>query len=100
MGVDHKTVRTEIEKIVGPGADASDHARTPPYTPRVRRSLVLAGSEAKALSQIHVGPEHIFLGLLREGGGVAAVVLKSLGVNMQTARAEILKELGRSQPGA
>jgi hypothetical protein len=99
MGVDHKTVRTEIAKIVGPWP-MHQTMRTPPYTPRVKRALVLAGSEAKALRQTHVGPEHIFLGLLREGGGVAAVVLKSLGVNMQTARAEIFKELGRNRPGA
>jgi len=99
MGVDHKTERSEIEKIVGKGP-AQWTPRTPPYTPRVKQALALANAEARALHQTHVSAEHIFLGLLREGSGVAAVVLKSLGVNIQTARAEIYRELGRNQPGA
>lgn len=94
MGVDHQIVRSEIEYIVGPGP-AEESTHTPPYTPRLKKALALAGSEARALNQTRTGPEHIFLGLIREGDGVAARVLKKLGVNIQKAREEILKESGR-----
>jgi ATP-dependent Clp protease ATP-binding subunit ClpC len=53
----------------------------------------LATEEARKQNQSHVKAEHIFLGLLREGGGVAAVVLKNLGVRLESARAEVLKEI-------
>src|SRR5256886_12398177 len=64
-----------------------------PYTPRVKKVLALAGKEAKALNHSYVGTEHILLGLLREGEGVAARVLKSLEVDIERTRNEILKEL-------
>jgi hypothetical protein len=98
LGINPKIVRTEIEKVVGPGPKprATNELR---YTPRVRKALEIAGSEARALKQTQVGAEHIFLGLLREGGGVASLVLKALGLNVQTAREEILRELGRKSAG-
>jgi len=92
MGVDSKIVRKEIEKIVGLGPSGRSIA-SPPFTPRVKKALEIAAAEARALRQTHVGNGHILLGLLKEGGGVAAVVLKSLGINRDTARAEILKVL-------
>ena len=95
MGVDHTIVRDEIEKIVGNGP-VHAVAHTLPYTPRVKKALQLAGTEARAMNQAQVGSEHLFLGLLLEGGGVAALVLKTLGINIQTARDEIRRELGRS----
>ena len=64
-----------------------------PYTPRVKKVLALAGKEAKSLNHSYVGTEHILLGLLREGEGVAARVLKDLGVDIERARSETLKEL-------
>src|SRR5258708_26855721 len=64
-----------------------------PYTPRVKKVLALAGKEAKALNHSYVGTEHILLGLLREGEGVAARVLKRLEVDPARTRNEILKEL-------
>jgi len=64
-----------------------------PSTPRVKKVLALAGKEAKALNHPYVGTEHILLGLLREGEGVAARVLKSLEVDPARTRNEILKEL-------
>jgi ATP-dependent Clp protease ATP-binding subunit ClpC len=64
-----------------------------PYTPRVKKVLALAGKEAKALNHSYVGTEHILLGLLREGEGIAARVLKSLEVDPARTRNEILKEL-------
>ncbi|HKI69781.1 MAG TPA: ATP-dependent Clp protease ATP-binding subunit, partial [Verrucomicrobiae bacterium] len=64
-----------------------------PYTPRVKKVLALASKEAKALNHTYVGTEHILLGLLREGDGVAARVLKNLDVDIEQTRQEILKEL-------
>ena len=64
-----------------------------PYTPRVKKVLALAGKEAKALNHSYVGTEHILLGLLREGEGVAARVLKTLELDIERTRNEILKEL-------
>ena len=64
-----------------------------PYTPRVKKVLALAGKEAKGLNHSYVGTEHILLGLLREGEGVAARVLKSLDVDVDRCRNEILSEL-------
>ena len=64
-----------------------------PYTPRVKKVLALAGKEAKALQHSYVGTEHILLGLLREGEGVAARVLKNLEVDLDRTRNEVLKEL-------
>src|SRR5258708_32797039 len=64
-----------------------------PSTPRVKKVLALAGKEAKALNHSYVGTEHILLGLLREGEGVAARVLKRLEVEPARTRNEILKEL-------
>src|SRR3981189_1118218 len=64
-----------------------------PYTPRVKKVLALAGKEAKALNHSYVCTEHILLGLLREGEGIAARVLKSLEVDPARTRNEILKEL-------
>ena len=99
MGVDRKTVRSEVEKIVGLGP-LSLAGHTPPRTPRLNKALRLAGSEARMLKQTQICPEHVFLGLLREGGGVAALVLKKLGVNLPAARQEIARELGRNQRDA
>jgi ATP-dependent Clp protease ATP-binding subunit ClpC len=92
MGLDLETVRMEVEKQVGTGPDQKVIGNIP-YTPRVRKVLVLAQKEAKALNHTYVGTEHILLGLLREGEGVAARVLKNLDVDIEQARQEILKEL-------
>ncbi|MEO0454566.1 MAG: ATP-dependent Clp protease ATP-binding subunit [Verrucomicrobiota bacterium] len=92
MGLDLETVRMEVEKQVGSGPDTKISGNIP-YTPRVKKVLALAGKEAKALSHSYVGTEHILLGLLREGDGVAARVLKSLDVDLDRARNEVLKEL-------
>src|ERR1700739_590147 len=92
MGLDLETVRMEVEKHV------ESHPETKmvgniPYTPRVKKVLALAGKEAQALHHSYIGTEHLLLGLLREGEGVAARVLKSLEVDPARTRNEILKEL-------
>ncbi|MGA2174988.1 MAG: ATP-dependent Clp protease ATP-binding subunit [Verrucomicrobiota bacterium] len=92
LGLDLDTVRLEVEKQVGTGPD-SKMIGSLPYTPRVKKVLALAAKEAKNLNHTYVGTEHILLGLLREGDGVAARVLKNLDVDIEQTRQEILKEL-------
>ena len=92
MGLDLETVRQEVEKQVGSGQE-NKMAGNIPYTPRVKKVLALAGKEAKALQHSYVGTEHILLGLLREGEGVAAQVLRNLEVDLDRTRNEVLKEL-------
>src|SRR6201998_1853199 len=92
MGLDLERVRMEVEKHVGSPPEKKMIGNIP-YTPRVKKVLALAVKEAKALNHSYVGTEHILLGLLREGEGVAARVLKSLEVDPARARNEILKEL-------
>ncbi len=92
MNLDLETVRMEVEKQVGTGPDQKMIGNIP-YTPRVKKVLALASKEAKALNHTYVGTEHILLGLLREGDGVAARVLKNLEVDIEQTRQEILKEL-------
>ncbi|MDP6794437.1 MAG: ATP-dependent Clp protease ATP-binding subunit [Verrucomicrobiota bacterium] len=92
MGLDLETVRLEVEKQVGTGPDQK-LAGNIPYTPRVKKVLELSKKEAKALHHTYVGTEHILLGLLREGEGVAARVLKNLDIDIDQCRQEILHEL-------
>ena len=92
MGLDLETVRQEVEKQVGSGQENKMSGNIP-YTPRVKKVLALAGKEAKALQHSYVGTEHILLGLLREGEGVAAQVLKNLEVDLDRTRNEVLREL-------
>src|SRR5688572_5148305 len=92
MGLDLETVRMEVEKQVGTGPDQKMIGNIP-YTPRAKKVLAIAAKEAEALNHTYVGTEHILLGLLREGDGVAARVLKNLDVDIEQTRQEILKEL-------
>src|ERR1700760_1761943 len=92
MGLDLEQVRTEVERHVGPHSETKMVGNLP-YTPRVKKVLVLAGKEAKGLNHSYVGTEHILLGLLREEDGIAARVLKNLEVDLVRTRNEILKEL-------
>jgi len=101
MGLDLETVRMEVEKQVGTGPDQKMIGNIP-YTPRVKKVIALAQKEAKNLNHTYVGTEHLLLGLLREGDGVAAKVLRALDVDIEAARQEILKELDPNfagQPG-
>lgn len=92
MGVSLETVRLEVERQIGTGPDEKvvDHI---PYTPRVKKVLALADKERKALNHTYLGTEHILLGLLAEGDGVAARILKSLDIDIDETRQNILKEL-------
>ena len=92
MGLDLETVRIEVEKQVGSGPDNTVSGNIP-YTPRVKKVLSLSNKEAEQLDHSYVGTEHILLGLLREGEGVAARVLTSLNVDINQTRQEILAEI-------
>src|SRR6266481_6241877 len=92
MGLDLETVRMEVEKQIGTGPETKMVGNIP-YTPRVKKVLALAQKEARQLNHNYVGTEHILLGLLREGEGAAARILKSLDVDIERCRNEILKEL-------
>ena len=92
LGLDLETVRMQVEQQVGSGPETKMVGNIP-YTPRVKKVLALASKEAKQLNHSYVGTEHILLGLLREGEGVAAQVLRNLDINLDKARNEILREL-------
>ncbi|NLF17418.1 MAG: ATP-dependent Clp protease ATP-binding subunit [Lentisphaerae bacterium] len=92
MGLDLETVRFEVEKHSGPGSDMQLEG-DPPLTPRVRRVIELAAQEAKSLNYSYIGTEHLLLGLLREGDGVAARVLRNLNIEADAVRNEVMKAL-------
>lgn len=92
MGLELEDVRNAVEKEVGVGSEKQSEGNIP-YTPRVKKVLALAAKEAKALQHSYVGTEHLLLGLLREGDGIAAHVLSSLNIDIEETRNEILREL-------
>ncbi len=93
MNLDFETVRMEVEKAVGSGPETKMIGDIP-LTARAKRVIELALDEAKRLSHTYIGTEHLLLGLLREGEGVAAKILQSLNLDIEATRVEILKELG------
>ena len=96
--VNLESVRAEIDKQVGQGPADQNSPGLTPYTPRVRKALSLAASEARALNHTYVGTEHLLLGLLAEGEGVAARVLKSRRVDTELIRREVLRQLDPTFP--
>ena len=92
LGLDLTSTRLEVEKHSGPGQDTLMEG-DPPITPRVHKVLELAAREARSLNYNYIGTEHLLLGLLREGDGVAAKVLRSLGINVEAIRVEVMKAL-------
>jgi hypothetical protein len=91
LGLNREVVQQEVEQFVH-GFPAQQAIGNIPYTPRVRKTILLATREAKRLNHERIGGEDIFLGLLLEGDGVAARVLKKLGVQIEQTRAAILEE--------
>src|ERR1700742_3271335 len=92
MGLDLETVRMEGEKQTPSGPDQKMIGNIP-YTPRVKKVIALAQKEAKNLNHTYIGTEHLLLGLLREGDGIDAQVLRNLDVDIEEARQRVLKEL-------
>ncbi|MCL6548636.1 MAG: ATP-dependent Clp protease ATP-binding subunit, partial [Alicyclobacillus sp.] len=91
LGVSAEKVQAEVEKIIGPG---QAHTSAMTYTPRAKKVIELSIDEARKLNHSYVGTEHILLGLIREGEGVAARVLSNLGVSLNKARQQVLQLLG------
>jgi ATP-dependent Clp protease ATP-binding subunit ClpC len=92
LGIDLASVRMEVEKAVGTGPETKTIGNIP-FTPRAKKVLALSASEARGLGHSYVGTEHVLLGLLREGEGIAARVLENLGVDLDETRYEIMKTL-------
>jgi ATP-dependent Clp protease ATP-binding subunit ClpC len=92
LGVNLENVLAEVEALVSGGPNQKIVGDIH-YTPRVKKVLALAARQAKALNHTYVGTEHILLGLLEEGDGVAACVLKKLDLNVEELRKGILREL-------
>jgi ATP-dependent Clp protease ATP-binding subunit ClpA len=97
LGISLATVRQQVEDIIGTGQEPpSGHI---PFTPRAKKVLELSLREALQLGHDYIGTEHILLGLLREGDGVAAQVLVSLGADLNVVRERVIEVLHRA-PGA
>ncbi|QDZ18920.1 ATP-binding subunit ClpA of ATP-dependent Clp protease [Chloropicon primus] len=100
QGVNLKDARVEVEKIIGRGSGFV--AVEIPFTPRAKRVLELSLEEARHLGHHYIGTEHLLLGLLREGEGVAARVLENLGADATKIRTQVIKMVGeeKEQVGA
>jgi ATP-dependent Clp protease ATP-binding subunit ClpC len=94
MGVNLKDARVEVEKIIGRGSGFV--AVEIPFTPRAKRVLELSLEEARQLGHNYIGTEHLLLGLIREGEGVAARVLENLGVDLSKVRTQVIRMLGET----
>ena len=96
LGVELNKVRSAVEFIIGRGDRQSSGEIG--LTPRAKKVIELAVDEARRLGHSYIGTEHVLLGLVREGEGIAAGVLESLGVNLERVRAETTRILAQTQP--
>ncbi|KKZ12502.1 MAG: Clp protease ClpX [Candidatus Synechococcus spongiarum SP3] len=94
VGVTLKDARVEVEKVIGRGSGFV--AVEIPFTPRAKRVLELSLEEARQLGHNYIGTEHLLLGLIREGEGVAARVLENLGVDLAKVRTQVIRMLGET----
>ncbi|MBU9720254.1 MULTISPECIES: ATP-dependent protease ATP-binding subunit ClpC [Bacillaceae] len=94
LGLNPEKIQTEVENLIGRGGENSKQVH---YTPRAKKVIELSMDEARKLGHSYVGTEHILLGLIREGEGVAARVLNNLGVSLNKARQQVLQLLGSSE---
>ncbi|MFH0826518.1 MAG: ATP-dependent Clp protease ATP-binding subunit [Candidatus Omnitrophota bacterium] len=98
MGISLENIRLEVEKLVQPGPTTQIIGDIP-FTPRAKKALELAAEEARALGHNYIGTEHLLLGLIREGEGIASQVLLNLGMDLNTVRNEVMELLGSALPG-
>ena len=98
LGLDLESIRIEIEKVVQPGPQTQVMGDIP-FTPRSKKALELAAEEARALGHNYIGTEHLLLGLIREGEGVAYRVFLNMGVDLERVRNEVMELLGSGIPG-
>src|SRR5213596_121669 len=96
LGVDLNKVRSAVEVIIGRGDRAVMGEIG--LTPRAKKIIELAVDEARRMGHHHIGTEHVLLGMVREGEGIAAGVLESLGVSLDRARAEVVGILSGRMP--
>ncbi|KMK90856.1 ATP-dependent protease ATP-binding subunit ClpC [Rossellomorea marisflavi] len=96
LGLSPEKIQKEVEGLIGKGTEKS---QTIHYTPRAKKVIELSMDEARKLGHSYVGTEHILLGLIREGEGVAARVLGNLGVSLNKARQQVLQLLGNNDSG-
>ncbi|MUV38057.1 Chaperone protein ClpB [Lentibacillus sp. JNUCC-1] len=97
IGLETEKIQEEVEKLIGKGKQPM---QTIHYTPRAKKVVELSQDEARKLGHSYVGTEHILLGLIREGEGVAARVLNNLGVSLNKARQQVLQLLGSNESTA
>lgn len=97
LGLSSEKIQKEVEDLIGRGQDTPGSIH---YTPRAKKVTELSMDEARKLGHSYVGTEHILLGLIREGEGVAARVLNNLGVSLNKARQQVLQLLGSNESGA
>ncbi len=93
LGISLEAVRREVEDIIGQGGSAPIEGHIP-FTPRAKKVLEMSLREALQLDHNYIGTEHILLGLIREGQGVAAQVLVKLGADLNRVRHEVIQLLG------
>ncbi len=91
LGLSTEKIQREVEKIIGQGPGNTTGTT---YTPRAKKVIELSMDEARKLGHNYIGTEHILLGLIREGEGIAARVLSNLGVSLSKARQQVLQLLG------
>jgi ATP-dependent Clp protease ATP-binding subunit ClpC len=96
LGLSPDKIQSEVENLIGKGQDSGQNIH---YTPRAKKVIELSMDEARKLGHSYVGTEHILLGLIREGEGVAARVLNNLGVSLNKARQQVLQLLGSNEAG-
>ena len=98
LGLDLETIRLEVEKLVQAGP-ATQVVGDIPFTPRSKKALELSAEEARALGHNYIGTEHLLLGLVKEGEGMAYRVLLNLGLDLGKLRNEVMELLGSGIPG-
>jgi len=98
LGLDLETIRLEVEKLVQAGP-ATQVVGDIPFTPRSKKALELSAEEARALGHNYIGTEHLLLGLVKEGEGMAYRVLLNLGLDLGKLRNEVMELLGSGVPG-
>jgi len=97
LGLSPEKIRLEVEKLVQPGP-ATIVSGDIPFTPKAKKVIELAMEEARSLGHNYIGTEHLLLGLIREGEGVASQVLMNLGLDLNRVRNEVITLLGSSTP--
>src|SRR5262245_28418850 len=98
LGMNLNNIRLEVEKLVqvGPTTVVTGDL---PFTPKAKKVMELAMEEARTLGHNYIGTEHLLLGLIREGEGVASQVFMNMGLDLEKVREEVIKLLGSTTPG-